>query len=82
MAASASRLPRRPLGATGLEVSIIGFGASPLGSVFEVRDAQRVEACMRERERGRGEEDVVGGARRSAERRGAGPGCSSDGEWR
>lgn len=30
-------LPRRPLGATGLEVSVIGFGASPLGSVFEVR---------------------------------------------
>ena len=30
-------LPRRPLGNTGLEVSVLGFGASPLGSVFEVR---------------------------------------------
>jgi hypothetical protein len=31
-------LPRRPLGNTGLNVSVIGFGASPLGSVFEVRE--------------------------------------------
>jgi L-galactose dehydrogenase len=28
--------PRRLLGNTGLEVSVLGFGASPLGSVFEV----------------------------------------------
>lgn len=28
-------IPRRRLGRTGLDVSIIGFGASPLGSVFE-----------------------------------------------
>lgn len=33
-----TRVPRRPLGSTGLEVSIIGFGASPLGNVFGVRD--------------------------------------------
>lgn len=33
-----SLLPRRPLGRTGLEVSVIGFGASPLGSVFSVRE--------------------------------------------
>ena len=30
------RLPRRALGSTGLEVSVIGFGASPLGGVFQV----------------------------------------------
>jgi hypothetical protein len=36
-AAAGAKLPRRKLGATGLEVSILGFGASPLGSVFEVR---------------------------------------------
>lgn len=29
-------IPRRLLGNTGLEVSVLGFGASPLGSVFEV----------------------------------------------
>lgn len=29
-------MPRRLLGNTGLEVSVLGFGASPLGSVFEV----------------------------------------------
>ena len=29
-----SRVPRRPLGRTGLEVSVLGFGASPLGGVF------------------------------------------------
>lgn len=36
-AARGAMLPRRPLGNTGLEVSVIGFGASPLGGVFEVR---------------------------------------------
>jgi hypothetical protein len=30
------KLPRRPLGKTGLEVSVLGFGASPLGGVFQV----------------------------------------------
>lgn len=34
--AAASRMPRRPLGQTGLEVSVLGFGASPLGGVFQV----------------------------------------------
>ncbi len=29
-------LPRRSLGQTGLEVSVLGFGASPLGGVFQV----------------------------------------------
>ncbi len=29
-------MPRRPLGQTGLEVSVLGFGASPLGGVFQV----------------------------------------------
>jgi L-galactose dehydrogenase len=28
-------MPRRPLGQTGLEVSVLGFGASPLGGVFQ-----------------------------------------------
>ena len=31
------KIPRRPLGNTGLEVSVLGFGASPLGGVFQVR---------------------------------------------
>lgn len=35
-APAAMALPRRVLGNTGLEVSVLGFGASPLGSVFEV----------------------------------------------
>jgi hypothetical protein len=30
-------LPRRTLGQTGLEVSVLGFGASPLGGVFQVK---------------------------------------------
>lgn len=30
-------IPRRPLGTTGLHVSVLGFGASPLGGVFHVR---------------------------------------------
>jgi hypothetical protein len=33
-------IPRRRLGNTGLEVSVLGFGASPLGGVFQVRIAQ------------------------------------------
>lgn len=35
--ASTQALPRRSLGSTGLSVSVIGFGASPLGNVFGVR---------------------------------------------
>ena len=38
--ASPGLLPRRPLGSTGLEVSVIGFGASPLGSVFSVSETR------------------------------------------
>jgi hypothetical protein len=34
---SGPQVPRAPLGNTGLEVPVIGFGASPLGGVFEVR---------------------------------------------
>ncbi|CAI6004116.1 unnamed protein product [Closterium sp. NIES-64] len=33
-------LPRRPLGRTGLDLSIVSFGASPLGSVFEEIDEE------------------------------------------
>ena len=33
-------MPRRPLGDTGLHVSLLGFGASPLGSVFESIDEE------------------------------------------
>lgn len=36
-AMSAHKVPRRTLGATGLQVSVLGFGASPLGGVFHVR---------------------------------------------
>eukprot|EP00898_Chlorokybus_atmophyticus_P008690 jgi/Chlat1/8822/Chrsp91S08159 len=32
--AAAVQLPRRPLGSTGLQVSVLGFGGSPLGGVF------------------------------------------------
>src|SRR2546421_11501277 len=35
----------RPLGRTGLEVSILGFGASPLGGVFgEIDESEAVRA--------------------------------------
>ena len=34
----AALLPRRTLGRTGLSVSVLGFGASPLGGVFEAVD--------------------------------------------
>jgi len=34
-------LPRRKLGNTGIELSVIGFGASPLGGIFGVSDALR-----------------------------------------
>jgi hypothetical protein len=34
---SGPQVPRAPLGNTGVEVPVIGFGASPLGGVFEVR---------------------------------------------
>lgn len=41
-------LPRRPLGSTGLEVSILGFGASPLGSVFDEIDEDEGVASVHE----------------------------------
>jgi hypothetical protein len=38
-------LPKRKLGNTGLEVSILGFGASPLGNVFgDLNEADGIEA--------------------------------------
>lgn len=38
-------LPKRKLGNTGLEVSILGFGASPLGNVFgDLKEADGIEA--------------------------------------
>jgi len=44
-------MPRRLLGRTGLEVSVLGFGASPLGGVFQPVDpevgAKAVEAAFR-----------------------------------
>lgn len=30
------QVPKRPLGKTGLDVSVIGFGSSPLGGVYNV----------------------------------------------
>ena len=35
MSVAMPQMPRRPLGKTGLEVSVLGFGASPLGGVFQ-----------------------------------------------
>ena len=32
---SAANLPRRTLGGTGLPVSVVGFGAAPLGGHYE-----------------------------------------------
>ena len=38
-------LPRRPLGNTGLSVSILGFGSSPLGNVFgDINEAEGIES--------------------------------------
>ncbi|PRW05776.1 L-galactose dehydrogenase [Chlorella sorokiniana] len=50
MAASAAapRMPRRPLGQTGLEVSVLGFGASPLGGVFQAIDEDEGVAAVKE----------------------------------
>ena len=36
MAASLDTMPRRPLGNTGMQISVMGFGASPLGGIFRV----------------------------------------------
>lgn len=42
------QMPRRPLGQTGLEVSVLGFGASPLGGVFQVcaRRGRALPGCL------------------------------------
>lgn len=46
-------LPKRPLGKTGLEVSVLGFGASPLGGVFEAIDEEQgIASVHRAFERG------------------------------
>lgn len=38
-------LPRRPLGSTGMEVSVLSFGAAPLGGVYqEVTEAEHIAA--------------------------------------
>eukprot|EP00897_Mesotaenium_endlicherianum_P001748 jgi/Mesen1/1600/ME000134S00718 len=38
-------IPKRPLGNTGLEVSILGFGASPLGNVFgDIKESEGIQA--------------------------------------
>lgn len=38
-------LPRRPLGSTGMEVSVLGFGAAPLGGVYQaVTEAEHIAA--------------------------------------
>ena len=37
MSARPLHIPKRQLGNTGLNVSVLGFGASPLGGVFHVR---------------------------------------------
>ena len=42
------KLPRRKLGNTGLEVSVIGFGASPLGGVFEVCPVRSKRTVLRD----------------------------------
>ena len=47
-AMASPKLPRRKLGNTGLEVSVIGFGASPLGGVFEVGPVCSVRSASHE----------------------------------
>lgn len=42
----AGAMQYRPLGRTGLEVSVIGFGASPLGDVFGVTDPGEGERAV------------------------------------
>lgn len=39
-------IPKRRLGKTGLEVPIIGFGASPLGGIYQVRNFIRALSGM------------------------------------
>ena len=44
----AMALPRRPLGRTGLELSVLGFGASPLGGVFSPINEEEGVAAVHE----------------------------------
>lgn len=44
----AMAMPKRPLGNTGLNVSILGFGASPLGNVFNaINEDEGIQAVHR-----------------------------------
>ncbi|KAL4423164.1 hypothetical protein ABPG77_007817 [Micractinium sp. CCAP 211/92] len=45
---AAPKMPRRALGKTGLEVSVLGFGASPLGGVFQAIDEEEGVAAVKE----------------------------------
>ncbi|WP_409189332.1 aldo/keto reductase [Bradyrhizobium sp. RDM4] len=50
---SQSALPRRPLGRTGLQASILGFGTAPLGDLFlELDDRTAIAAASRALELG------------------------------
>ena len=40
-------IPKRPLGNTGLQISVLGFGASPLGGVFHDVDAEEGKKAVR-----------------------------------
>lgn len=44
---SAAAVPTRPLGATGLEVSVLGLGGAPLGELFETLPEDRAQAVVR-----------------------------------
>lgn len=48
MAVSYPKLPLRELGNTGLKTSSVGFGASPLGSVFSPVSEEDAVAAVRE----------------------------------
>ena len=39
------QMPKRLLGSTGMEVSVMGFGASPLGGIFRVISCCRRMQC-------------------------------------
>jgi D-threo-aldose 1-dehydrogenase len=45
--AIAPKLPQRPLGKTGIEVSVIGFGAAPLGDLYAKLDEATAAATVR-----------------------------------
>ena len=39
-------LPRRKLGRTGLDVTVMGFGSAPLGDIYEVLDDKTATAAV------------------------------------